>query len=96
MLESGKESTAEQSEYLGAITAEVDENECSGCGTCVELCPYKAIKKDERGIARTIRALCKGCGLCGASCPEGAITIHNFTNEQLVAQCLVALGRGGR
>ena len=80
----------------GAITAEVDENECSGCGTCIELCPYKAVKKDERGIARTIRALCKGCGLCGASCPEGAITIHNFTNEQLMAQCLVALGRAGR
>jgi heterodisulfide reductase subunit A len=76
-----------------AITAEVDERKCSGCGTCAELCPYKAIRKDEKGIARVIRVLCKGCGLCGASCPDGAITIPNYTNEQLEAQCSAALGR---
>jgi len=76
-----------------AITAEVDENRCVGCGVCIELCPYNAIQKDEKGIARVTSAVCKGCGVCGGSCPERAITMHHFTNEQLEAQGLAALRR---
>ena len=76
-----------------AITSEVDESKCSGCGTCIELCPYNAITKDEMGIARVTAAVCKGCGVCGASCPERAITMNHFTNEQLEAQGLAALRR---
>jgi len=76
-----------------AITAEVDESRCVGCGVCVELCPYNAIQKDEKGIARVTGAVCKGCGVCGASCPERAITMHHFTNEQLESQGIAALGR---
>lgn len=79
-----------------AITAEVDEKKCSGCGICIELCPYNAIQKDERGVARVTRAVCRGCGVCGASCPERAITIHRFTNEQLEVQSFAALGRAAR
>jgi heterodisulfide reductase subunit A len=78
-----------------AITSAVDETRCSGCGTCIELCPYNAITKDEMGIARVTAAVCKGCGVCGASCPERAITMMHFTNEQLEAQGLAALERGG-
>ena len=77
-----------------AIVSVVDESKCSGCGTCIELCPYNAIQKDENGIARVTAAVCKGCGVCGASCPERAITMQHFTNEQLEAQGLAALGRG--
>jgi heterodisulfide reductase subunit A len=76
-----------------AIVSVVDEDKCSGCGTCVEVCPYNAIQKDETGIARVTAAVCKGCGVCGASCPERAITMQHFTNEQLEAQALAALGR---
>jgi heterodisulfide reductase subunit A len=76
-----------------AITAVVDEDRCSGCGICIELCPYNAITKDEMGIARVTSVVCKGCGVCGASCPERAITMRHFTNEQLEAQGLAALGR---
>jgi len=79
-------------ETEGAI-ANVDENLCSGCGTCVKLCPYSAIEKDKNGVARVNEALCKGCGLCGASCPEKAITMRHFTDEQITAQALAALGR---
>lgn len=78
---------------MAAITAVVDENKCSGCGTCIELCPYNAIRKDEMGIAVVTSAVCKGCGVCGASCPEMAITMQHFTNEQLEAQGLAVLGR---
>jgi len=76
-----------------AITAMVDESLCSGCGTCVKICPYGAIEKDEKGVARVTAVVCKGCGSCGASCPEKAITMRHFTDEQVVAQALAALGR---
>ena len=72
---------------------DTDRQLCSGCGTCIEVCPYNAIQKDEAGIARVTAAVCKGCGVCGASCPERAITMQHFTNEQLEAQALAALGR---
>ena len=75
------------------IIAVIDENLCSGCGTCIPLCQYGAIKKDENGIARVTDVLCKGCGTCAASCPEKAITVLHFTDEQLIAQAITALGR---
>jgi len=75
------------------IVAAIDEKLCSGCGTCVALCPYSAIKKDERGIARVTEAMCKGCGTCAASCPERAIEIYHFTDEQIRAQALAALNK---
>jgi len=76
-----------------AITSIVDESLCSGCGTCVSICPYGAIQKDEKGVARVTAVVCKGCGTCGASCPEKAITMRHFTDEQVIAQALAALGR---
>jgi heterodisulfide reductase subunit A len=76
-----------------AITSVVDENLCSGCGTCVKICPYGAIVKDERGVARVTEVVCKGCGICGASCPEKAISMRHFTDDQIIAQALAAVGR---
>ncbi len=69
-----------------AILAQVDPTLCSGCGTCVENCPYGAIRITEEGTAEVLAAACKGCGCCGATCPEKAITMNNYTDEQLLAQ----------
>ncbi len=63
---------------------EVDEKACSGCGTCVSICPFEAMSKDEGGVAQVDERLCKGCGLCAASCPERAIKMTNFTNELIM------------
>jgi len=74
----------------------VDENLCIGCGLCISICPYGAISKDEKGIAKVNEVLCKGCGTCAASCPERAITMHQFTDEQLIVQGLAVLRRATR
>lgn len=76
-----------------AITAMVDEKACSGCGTCIRICPYGAIQKDENGVVKVTSVVCKGCGTCAASCPNRAITMRHFTNDQTRAQVLAALGR---
>ncbi|MHA2070025.1 MAG: CoB--CoM heterodisulfide reductase iron-sulfur subunit A family protein, partial [Candidatus Thorarchaeota archaeon] len=78
---------------IEAVLANVDEDLCSGCGTCVYLCPFGAIEKDDQGVAKVTLAQCKGCGICGASCPERAITILHFTDDQIVSQGLAVLRR---
>lgn len=70
-----------------AATAVIDEELCSGCKTCILICPYNAISFDEeRKVSVINEVLCKGCGTCGAACPSGAITSRHFTTEQIMAQ----------
>jgi len=72
---------------VDAVYSEVDENKCSGCRFCNDLCPYNAIEFDEKeGHSHVISALCKACGVCVAACPSSAIKGRQFTDEQLLAQ----------
>ena len=64
----------------------VDPERCSGCGTCVGNCPFGANRMTDEGVAEVLPAACKGCGCCGATCPEVAITMLNYTDDQLLAQ----------
>ncbi|UCC64373.1 MAG: 4Fe-4S binding protein [Anaerolineae bacterium] len=67
----------------------VVEELCSGCKTCIDLCPFKAITfitRDGTGVADINEALCKGCGTCAAACPAGAIVARHFTDQQILAQ----------
>ena len=74
-----------------ALSAKVDPDLCSGCGTCIDVCPYGAPTKKEDGLAEIIAAACKGCGCCGASCPNNAISMTNFTDEQLIAEAVAGI-----
>lgn len=72
---------------VDAVYSEVDENKCSGCRFCNNLCPYNAIEFNEKeGHSHVISALCKACGVCVAACPSSAIKGRHFTDEQLLAQ----------
>ena len=72
---------------IEAAIATINEEICSGCRICANLCPYKAISFDEeKGTSQINEALCKGCGVCVAACPSGAITGKHFTNEQIMAE----------
>ena len=72
---------------IEAATAEIDEDRCSGCRICNNLCPYLAIDFDEeKGVSRINEALCKGCGTCVAACPSNAINAKHFSNRQILAE----------
>ena len=77
------------------VISVVDADMCTGCGTCIELCPYNAIERTEDDKAHVIEVLCKGCGICAASCPERAIDIRGFTLDQIIAQMSSVMNGGG-
>jgi heterodisulfide reductase subunit A len=69
------------------ITAEVDENRCSGCRLCLSVCPYHAVSFDtEHNVSGVNAVLCHGCGTCVTACPAEAITGHGFTSQQIMAE----------
>jgi heterodisulfide reductase subunit A len=68
------------------MVAYVVEQLCSGCGVCVEACPYEARQVDPIwGVAMVNAALCQNCGACVTACPNKASRIHNWTPEQILA-----------
>jgi heterodisulfide reductase subunit A len=69
------------------IRATVDQDICSGCRICNNLCPFNAILfHEDRMVSEVNPALCQGCGTCVAACPAGAISGTGFSNEQVLAQ----------
>ncbi len=70
-----------------AVTSIIDEELCSGCGICAEICVYDALSLHERkGVMTINEVLCKGCGACAAACPSKAIKLSHFTPAQILAQ----------
>ncbi len=72
---------------LEPVRASVNEEQCSGCRICNDLCPFNAILfHEDRMVSEINPALCQGCGTCVAACPAGAISGTGFSNEQILSQ----------
>jgi len=72
---------------LEPVRATVNEEQCSGCRICNDLCPFNAILFHEETMLSEINpALCQGCGTCVAGCPAGAISGTGFSNDQILSQ----------
>jgi Fe-S-cluster-containing hydrogenase component 2 len=52
---------------------QVNAEQCTGCGACVEICPNGAIQLSD-GLAVFDQAVCSQCQVCVDVCPVGAIT----------------------
>jgi heterodisulfide reductase subunit A len=74
---------------LDPAVAVVNELKCRACGTCVDICQFRApqLVEKEPGVycAEINASLCKGCGTCASWCPSGAITPRHFTDRQVNA-----------
>jgi heterodisulfide reductase subunit A len=88
----------------GGAIAVVDPSRCTGCLTCVRICPYGVprIMTDVAGVggiagaARIEAAICQGCGICASECPARAINVLNYRDEQVMAKVDALLeGLGG-
>jgi heterodisulfide reductase subunit A2 len=68
-------------------TAYILAEECSGCKSCIPLCPYTAITFEDSSMKAVINeALCKGCGTCVASCPSGSIVQNLFEDQEVFSE----------
>ena len=52
-----------------------DEDLCTGCGECVDICPVQAVKL-EGDLPVIDEEWCIGCGVCATVCPTGAVQIE--------------------
>jgi nitroreductase/Pyruvate/2-oxoacid:ferredoxin oxidoreductase delta subunit len=64
------------------VTTTIDEELCSGCGLCVQICPTKALSMQD-GKAAVTGEHSLNCGHCMAICPEGAITVAAIDDSML-------------
>lgn len=62
--------------------AEIMDDTCVGCGTCIDLCPMNTIElNDSTAIVKVSK--CIGCGVCAHHCPEQAIKLKRVENREV-------------
>jgi MinD superfamily P-loop ATPase len=77
-----KPKVKEEKEFWSGQVAFIDEDKCTECGLCQELCHFGAIKD-----FKVDPLSCEGCGFCYQVCPVDAITMndsmsgHSFISE---------------
>jgi len=61
--------------FSGSQTAVIDEDKCTACGICEEVCRFNAIRSPilDQAKFQVNNLLCDGCAACVHTCPESAI-----------------------
>jgi coenzyme F420-reducing hydrogenase delta subunit len=65
--------------------ASVNKRECVGCGKCVFICPYEAIKAEPFSSPTVIAEACVACGACQLVCPHKAIQVKGYEFDDILA-----------
>ncbi len=71
---------------VGGVVSVVDKDRCCACLTCVRSCPYDVPRINADGVAEIEPAGCQGCGICASVCPRKAITLQNYSDNQIMAK----------
>jgi len=77
--------------YHAPTVAKANINLCTGCGMCVDVCPYDALSLKD-GKVEVNEVLCEGCGTCSATCLRAAIQVKNMTPLQVNEMIKASLG----
>lgn len=72
-------------EYGGSV-AEVTQEKCSACLTCIRTCPYEAPFIGIANKAEIRTQACQGCGMCVGICPSKAIELRNCTDDLIMQE----------
>ncbi|MDJ0764011.1 MAG: ATP-binding protein [Myxococcota bacterium] len=64
----------EEAPFFAGLRARVDEDKCSLCGNCLEICRFDAITLKSNLVPQVDDLTCEGCRACSAVCPEHALT----------------------
>ena len=58
-----------------AFQVEVDQEKCTGCGECANVCPVEVYEIQDEKSVPVNEEECLGCESCIEVCPSGAITL---------------------
>ena len=67
---------------VSAYLADVDDDACTACASCEEVCPMRAIEVNDAAVVDPEK--CIGCGLCISKCPGEAIFLKKRIPEPKV------------
>jgi len=56
------------------MAVQINQEKCTGCGLCVEVCPVEAISMED-DKAKIDAEKCVDCGQCVEECPNEAINM---------------------
>jgi len=71
--------------------AQVDPFACTGCLTCAYVCHYSAIEEKQvagRQVAFVVAGKCQGCGACAAACKNKAVTLAQFSDDEIFEEMM--------
>jgi MinD superfamily P-loop ATPase len=71
----------QRAEFSGGSQARIVAEQCTGCGRCLEVCRFDAIKSDGTGL-QVDPIACEGCGVCAHFCPAKAIEFGPVVNGE--------------
>ena len=81
-------SIRQTSDFSGGKQAAIDQDKCTGCGLCANLCRFEAIHENGpvQGGGGKIYVVdpvsCEGCKVCVEFCPAKAIEFNDAVNGQ--------------
>lgn len=85
----------ERHEFRSGHEAVIHEDNCVGCGTCMENCRFDAVKMNKNDMGNSTYFIdpiaCEGCGVCVRFCPEQAIDFP----ERLCGEWMISETRCG-
>lgn len=77
----------ETHQFTGGMKARIEQENCTGCGECVNTCRFSAISWKDEGEVIIDPISCEGCGVCFYVCPEEAIKMEkSISGEWFVSQ----------
>ena len=63
--------------YLkNVVTLQLDPEKCTGCGTCLEVCPRQVLSLNGKKVRIANRDACLECGACALNCPFEALAVE--------------------
>ncbi len=62
--------------YLsGVASLNLSMDRCTGCGTCIEVCPHGVFRLEGKKAVVVDKDLCMECGACMNNCAFGALNV---------------------
>ena len=63
--------------YLRNVTTlQLDDKLCTGCRSCLNVCPRGVFEMTEKKAVVVDRDACIECGACALNCPDGALSVR--------------------